>query len=73
MLLINTITDTNSVRAWKVNGLHIQDNDHQHNTLKISFAYSQDRIPTSHKTSQHQKLLIHERVYRRSPPHSAPA
>ena len=48
-LEINTITGTNSVRTRKVNGLHIQDIDHQHKSLKIPFAYSEDRIPASHE------------------------
>ena len=43
-LEINEITGVNSVRAWKVNGLHIQDIDSQHKSIKVPFAYSQEKI-----------------------------
>ena len=46
-LEINTITGVNSVRTRKVNGLHIQDIDSRHKSIKIPFAYSQEKIPAS--------------------------
>ena len=50
-LEINMITRVNSVRTQKVNGLHIQDMDNLHKSIKVPFAYSQEKIPAS----QHQK------------------
>ena len=46
-LEINTITGVNSVHTQKVNGLHIQDIDNLHKSIKVSFAYSQEKIPAS--------------------------
>ena len=46
-LEINTITGVNSVRTQKVNGLHIQDIDNLHKSIKVPFAYSQEKIPAS--------------------------
>ena len=46
-LEINTITGANSVRTQKVNGLHIQDMDSLHKSIKVPFAYSQEKIPAS--------------------------
>ena len=44
---INTITGINSVRTQKVNGLHIQDMESLHKSIKVPFAYSQEKIPAS--------------------------
>ena len=46
-LEINTIPGVNSVRTQKVNGLHIQDIDGLHKSIKVPFAYSQEKIPAS--------------------------
>ena len=46
-LEINTITGANSVRTQKVHGLHIQDMDSLHKSIKVPFAYSQEKIPAS--------------------------
>ena len=46
-LEINTITGVNSVRTQEVNGLHIQDIDNLHKSIKVPFAYSQEKIPGS--------------------------
>ena len=46
-LEINTITGANSVRTQKVNGLHIQDMNSLHKSIKVLFAYSQEKIPAS--------------------------
>ena len=44
-LEINMITRVNSVRTQKVNGLHIQDMHSLHKSIKVPFAYSQEKIP----------------------------
>ena len=46
-LEINMITRVNSVRTQKVNGLHIKDMDSLHKSIKVPFAYSQEKIPAS--------------------------
>ena len=46
-LEISTITGVNSVSTQKVNGLHIQDIDSLHKSIKVRFAYSQEKIPAS--------------------------
>ena len=46
-LEINTITGINSVRTQKVNCLHIQDIDNLHKSIKVPFAYSQEKIPAN--------------------------
>lgn len=48
-LNISTIAGVNTVRTQKVNGLHIKDTDSRHNSIKIPFAYSQEKIPASHQ------------------------
>ena len=46
-LEISTITGVNSVRTQKVNGLHIHDIDNLHKSIKVPFAYSQEKISAS--------------------------
>lgn len=46
---VSTIAGVNTVRTQKVNGLHIKDTDSRHNSIKIPFAYSQEKIPASHQ------------------------
>lgn len=48
-LEIDTITEVDTVRTQKVNGLHIQDSKNRHKAIKIPFAYSQGRIPASER------------------------
>ena len=46
-LEINIITGVNRVRTRKVNGLHIEDIDSRNKSIKVPFAYSQEKIPGS--------------------------
>ena len=54
-LAINTIMGVNSVCPRKVNGLHSQEIDSLHKSIKVTFAYSQEEIPASQEDIEHQR------------------